>query len=684
MSWGREGWPSQRLIMAVAIYCRVSTEEQRERQSILTQREFGDRYTALHSLHVFKSYSDDGISGTVPLEQRPEGAQILHDARVGRFDQLLVYRLDRLGRDTRLILNAVAELEKLGVRVRSMTEEFDTASATGRLMLTMLSGFATHEREVIRERSVAGTRRVAEAGSWLGGIVPYGYRKTGEKRHARIVASDELIPHLDMSEADVVRMIFHMAGVEKKSCRQIAEHLNALRIPCAYARDERLVLRNKRKERTRGIWMGPRVNRILASTTYYGVHAWGKRTASKRQPVARAVPAIVTEEISKKAQATIKSHLLFSVRGARHKFLLRGLIKCKLCGLTYIGMKADRKRGKGEFYYRCNGANTPRLLAAKCTAKNIRGDDLERQVWVDIESFLRNPGPVLAQLQAKMEAEVQDTGKVRERLKRLEAALEEKAAERNRVVALYRRGRLSDAGLDAQVDDIAKEEGALHAQIGELGSQLRGIDSVAKAVDSAEALLTKLRTRLDQPVSWELKRQLIEILVAGIQVETVETCGVKQARTTVTYRFGLASLPTSYVGGRVVRIPAEPKTIGDHIRRKRLAMKLRQKDLAKQLCVTASSVYNWEANQSVPELRFVPAIINFVGYNPLPVATTIADQLVRRRTELGMSQKEAAQQMGVDPSTLAQWERSEREPNGTLGKRIARFLAEPTRLRRAS
>jgi hypothetical protein len=65
----------------------------------------------------------------------------------------------------RLILNAVAELEKLGVRVRSMTEVFDTGTSTGRLMLTMLSGFASHEREVIRERSAAGALRVAQAGA---------------------------------------------------------------------------------------------------------------------------------------------------------------------------------------------------------------------------------------------------------------------------------------------------------------------------------------------------------------------------------------------------------------------------------------------------------------------------------------------------------------------------------------
>src|SRR5580658_1416047 len=185
--------------MAVGIYVRVSTEEQRERQSIVTQREFGLRYCDLHQFPIHETYADDGVSGTVPLELRPGGIRLLEDARNHKFDQLLVFKLDRLGRDTRLILNAVAELEKHGVRVRSMTEEFDTATATGRLMLTMLSGFAAHERDMIRERSVAGTNRLAEAGAWLGGVVPYGYRKAGEKGQARIVISEEPIPGFKLS-----------------------------------------------------------------------------------------------------------------------------------------------------------------------------------------------------------------------------------------------------------------------------------------------------------------------------------------------------------------------------------------------------------------------------------------------------------------------------------------------------
>jgi hypothetical protein len=59
---------------SVALYLRVSSEEQRERQSIDTQREFGAKYTDLHELRVHQVYADDGISGTVPIENRPRGS----------------------------------------------------------------------------------------------------------------------------------------------------------------------------------------------------------------------------------------------------------------------------------------------------------------------------------------------------------------------------------------------------------------------------------------------------------------------------------------------------------------------------------------------------------------------------------------------------------------------------------
>jgi len=199
---------------------------------------------------------------------------------------------------------------------------------------------------------------------------------------------------------------------------------------------------------------------------------------------------------------------------------------------------------------------------------------------------------------------------------------------------------LTDAELDAQIDEIGKEEMALEAQIAELGGRIAGADSIAGNISSAQALLAQLRKRLDQPVCWEMKRRLIEVIVAGVRVDTVETCGVKQSRTTVTYRFSQPDqpmplvLPQSYSAGRVIRIPVAPHTVGDHIRKRRLGLKLLQKDVAEQLGVDKTSVFNWEGNRSSPEIRYMPAIMNFLGYDPLPQANTLAEQLVRHRTSL--------------------------------------------------
>ena len=359
---------------------------------------------------------------------------------------------------------------------------------------------------------------------------------------------------------------------------------------------------------------------------------------------------------------------------AKNQYLLRGLIKCALCGLTYVGVAANRPSGKREFYYRCNGAHTPSVYSktGRCHAKSVRGDQLEQQVWSDIESFLRNPKPVLEQLHARVNSEAKGSDQIRKQVTRLEGLLAQKATERSRVVGLYRRGRLTDADLDAQMDEIGKEETALEAQIAELGGKIAGADSIAGNISSAQALLAELRKRLNLPVSWEQKRRLIDVLVAGVRVETVEESGVKQTRTTVTYRFSQPDqpmplvLPQSYSTGQVIRIPVAPQTVGDHIRKRRLGLKMLQKDVAEQLGVDKTSVFNWEANTAVPAVRYMPAIIQFLGYDPLPVPKGWGEQLVRHRTTLGMTQKEAARGLGVDQGTLAKWEQGKREPQGAF------------------
>ena len=67
--------------------------------------------------------------------------------------------------------------------------------------------------------------------------------------------------------------------------------------------------------------------------------------------------------------------------------------------------------------------------------------------------------------------------------------------------------------------------------------------------------------------------------------------------------------------------------IGDHIRLRRLGLKMTQRDVAKEIGVDTTCIFNWESDKSKPEIRYMPAIVAFLGYNPLPAATTLADHL---------------------------------------------------------
>ena len=146
----------------IALLLRVSSEEQRDRETIEIQREFLQEYCRLYDLEVAQIYADDGVSGTIPLHERPDGRRLLADAQDGKFTTLLVYRLDRLGRSLLVIVDAAERLEAEGVTLRSATEPIDTSTPSGRLIFQMLASFAEYERETIRERTRAGAAKQAE------------------------------------------------------------------------------------------------------------------------------------------------------------------------------------------------------------------------------------------------------------------------------------------------------------------------------------------------------------------------------------------------------------------------------------------------------------------------------------------------------------------------------------------
>lgn len=144
--------------------------------------DFAKRYCELHEIEIHDFYLDDGVTGTITLEQRPEGARLrlLKDAKAGKFDVVLVYRIDRLVRNTMHFLNAFDRLNKIGVTLRSMTEPFDTATPAGRFTMTMFASIATLERDTILELTSLGKDRAARNGKWTGGNRPMGIRLTAK------------------------------------------------------------------------------------------------------------------------------------------------------------------------------------------------------------------------------------------------------------------------------------------------------------------------------------------------------------------------------------------------------------------------------------------------------------------------------------------------------------------------
>ena len=120
--------------------------------------------------------------------------------------------------------------------------------------------------------------------------------------------------------------------------------------------------------------------------------------------------------------------------------------------------------------------------------------------------------------------------------------------------------------------------------------------------------------------------------------------------------------------------PENPKSLGEHLLKRRLQVGELQREVAKRLGVETDTYLLWEKDRAKPEARYYPRIFAFLGYNPLPPPTTLSDQLRRKRLELGRTLREAALLIGVDEGTLARWESGEWNPRMSMAK-VDAFLA---------
>jgi transcriptional regulator with XRE-family HTH domain len=100
----------------------------------------------------------------------------------------------------------------------------------------------------------------------------------------------------------------------------------------------------------------------------------------------------------------------------------------------------------------------------------------------------------------------------------------------------------------------------------------------------------------------------------------------------------------------------EPRTLGEHLKLQRLQRKLSQIEAARILKVNPSTILNWEKGHTEPPVEAMPALLQFLGYDPLPEPKTLPERLLAKRRAMGWSIREAARKLGVDPGAWRDWE----------------------------
>ena len=138
-------------------------------------------------------------------------------------------------------------------------------------------------------------------------------------------------------------------------------------------------------------------------------------------------------------------------------------------------------------------------------------------------------------------------------------------------------------------------------------------------------------------------------------------------------------MPFCKIELKAARPPSSPdypntlNTLGDHIRKKRLDLGLHQKDVAQIIDTTENTIWNWENNYATPSLPYIPKIIKFLGYIPFDNSNqTLGDKILIYRKLHGLSQREFARLLGIDPSTLGHWEKGKSKPSPD---KLAKFIA---------
>jgi len=457
-------------------WVRVSSDGQEEAGTPQAQHHALDRLREQRPAEVVERIDlGKGISGALPLAERPDVARVQALIEAGGVDELRVVALDRITRadslDDRLHVLLLCARHGV-VIVEANGKVIDPNEDLGTVEFVMRSAWAKQERHRIRERTVSGRQRAAREGRWAGGTVPFGFRLDPEK-HVQV----------DEEAAQLIRRIFAMvAGGE--NCSRVAEHLNAEGIDSPKGRQ----------------WVPRRVVDLIRRKAYLGTieQSQGGETFST------AVPAIIDEATWRAANRFVDGRKRWSGRpgevGGKTAALLRGVLRCGICGgTTYVA--------HGQ--YLCRSRHSPRLFGPPCGLPRFDVGPIDAKVWADLVEMVSDPAVLNAALSPQ---KVPDVGSWEAQVAKCESELERLAGLQDGWLRMSRRGLLDMDGLERNLRSIVADRETLKRTAEVAREAIAAEQDAARVAADISALLPALAEKMGH-AKGEDRRAVVELLV---------------------------------------------------------------------------------------------------------------------------------------------------------------------------
>ncbi|XZI48171.1 recombinase family protein [Clostridium perfringens] len=495
----------------IAIYCRVSTEEQSENgYSIDEQERLLEEWCKKMGYVIYKCYSDRGISGK-NIKDRPALKELLSDAKAGKFDMVISWKINRVSRKLEDVLKIVNLLEKNNITFKSYSEPFETDTPAGRMQFQMMALIGEFERGTIAQNVKMGMIAKAKSGNWCGGrvlgydLVPNNSPEEEKKGKNKLEINEK--------EAEIVRFIFNEYS-KGKGYKAITNKMNKL---------------GYKTKKGNNFSVGS-IRDILTNPVYIGEIRYNVRQnwSEKRRRNINPNPirvkgkheAIIDRELWDKVQLILESKKGKPSRIYDGEYPLTGILRCPKCGAGMVISRTTNTLADGtkkRIAYYCCG-NWKNKGTSVCNSNTIRVDKANEYVFKKIEELVSNEAMIKAVVK-NINKERKDKVKPAKRLLGdIDKELEKLDKRKRKIFEAYEDDILTKEEFQTRKDELNEKIRILEEEKKPLLNTISDEVSEDIPYEFIKDILMNFSKILNSSVSREQQKKLLHMIISEITI----------------------------------------------------------------------------------------------------------------------------------------------------------------------